>query len=170
MAKIQLAPHKVTVLTRTEIRSTRRPQTNCPPTQIRAIHFTQRPPLMFCRPSDTSSHPSSRCIPGARPAIQTDLPTRSPSPLRPMFPHYGLSRSALQHQKWLWNTRYDEWNQGRSEVETAEAEMGPHGGISNPVVIEPLPHRQSRVSSNFIARATGNWASIGEQKGGTEQE
>ena len=82
-------------------------------------------------------------------AIQTDLPVRSPPPLRPMFPHHGLSRSALQHQKWLWNARYDEWIQWRAEVETAEAEMGPYGGISNPVVIEPPPPlRRPRVSSS----------------------
>ena len=83
-------------------------------------------------------------------AIQTELPVcmPSPSPLRPMFPHHGLSRSALQHQKWLWNTRYDEWMQWRAEVETAEAEMGPYGGISNPVAIEPPPPlRLPRVSS-----------------------
>lgn len=80
-------------------------------------------------------------------AIETDLPLRSPSPLRPIFPHHGLSRSALQHQKWLWNSRYDEWMQWQAEVETAEAEMGPYGGISNPVAIEPPPLRRLRVSS-----------------------
>jgi hypothetical protein len=31
--------------------------------------------------------------------IPTDLPVHPPSPLRPMFTHHGLSRSALQHQK-----------------------------------------------------------------------
>jgi len=64
-----------------------------------------------------------------------------------MFTHHGLSRSALQHQKWLWNTRYDEWMQWRAEVETAEAEMGPYGGISNAAAIEPPPLRRSRVLS-----------------------
>jgi hypothetical protein len=83
-------------------------------------------------------------------AIQTDLPARSPPlPLRPIFPHHGLSRSALQHQKWLWNARHDEWIQWRAEVETAEAEMGPYGGISNAVAIEPpAPLRRPRVSSS----------------------
>ncbi|KAF8474398.1 hypothetical protein DFH94DRAFT_761960 [Russula ochroleuca] len=79
--------------------------------------------------------------------IQTDLPVHPPSPLRPMFPHHGLSRSALQHQKWLWNTRYDEWMQWRADVESAEAEMGPYGGISSAAVIEPPPLRRSRVPS-----------------------
>ena len=79
--------------------------------------------------------------------IPTDLPMHPPSPLRPMFPHHGLSRSALQHQKWLWNTRYDEWMQWRAEVETAEAEMGPYGGISNAAAIEPPPFRRSRIPS-----------------------
>ena len=79
--------------------------------------------------------------------IQTDLPVHPPSPLRPMFPHHGLSRSALQHQKWLWNTRYDEWMQWRADVETAEAEIGPYGGISNAATIEPPPTRRSRVPS-----------------------
>ena len=79
--------------------------------------------------------------------IQTDLPVRPPSPLRPMFPHHGLSRSALQHQKWLWNTRYDEWMQWRAEVETAEAEIGPYGGILNAAAIEPPSLRRPRIPS-----------------------
>src|SRR5229473_1733410 len=79
--------------------------------------------------------------------IQRDLPMHPPSPLRPMFPHHGLSRSALQHHKWLWNSRYDEWMQWRAEVETAEIEMGPYGGISNAATIEPPPLRRSRVPS-----------------------
>lgn len=79
--------------------------------------------------------------------IPTDLPVHPPSPLRPMFTNHGLSRSALQHQKWLWNTRYDEWMQWRADVETAEAEMGPYGGISNAAAIEPPPLRRSRVPS-----------------------
>lgn len=79
--------------------------------------------------------------------IPTDLPVHPPSPLRPMFPHHGLSRSALQHQKWLWNTRYDEWMQWRADVETAEAGMGPYGGISNAAAIEPPPLWRSRVPS-----------------------
>jgi hypothetical protein len=64
-----------------------------------------------------------------------------------MFPHHGLSRSALQHQKWLWNTRYDEWMQWQADVETAEAEVGPYGGISNAAAIEPPPLRRSRIPS-----------------------
>lgn len=80
-------------------------------------------------------------------SIQTDLPVHSPPPLRPMFPHHGLSRSALQHQKWLWNTRYDEWMQWRADVKTAEAEMGPYGGISNAAVPEPPPLRRPRAPS-----------------------
>ena len=79
--------------------------------------------------------------------IQTDLPVHPPPPLRPMFPHHGLSRSALQHQKWLWNTRYDEWMQWRADVESAEAEMGPYGGISSAVTIEPPPLWRSRAPS-----------------------
>ena len=85
--------------------------------------------------------------------IQTDLPVHPPSPPRPMFPHHGLSRSALQHQKWLWNSRYDEWMQWRAEVETAEAEIGPYGGISNAAVIEPPPLRRSRVPSPMLPEA-----------------
>ena len=80
-------------------------------------------------------------------SIQTDLPVHPPSPLRPIFPHHGLSRSALQHQKWLWNTRYDEWMQWRADVEAADAEMRPYGGISNAAAIEPPPLRRSRVPS-----------------------
>lgn len=83
--------------------------------------------------------------------IPTDLPVHPPSPLRPMFPHHGLSRSALQHQKWLWNTRYDEWMQWRAEVETAE--MGPYGGISNAAAIEPPPFRRSRFPSPMLSEA-----------------
>jgi len=64
-----------------------------------------------------------------------------------MFPHHGLSRSALQHQKWLWNTRYDEWMQWRAEVEAAEAEMGPYGGISSADSIAMPPSRRSRAPS-----------------------
>jgi len=79
--------------------------------------------------------------------IQTDLPLHTPSSLRPMFPHHGLSRSALQHQKWLWNTRYDEWMQWRAEVEAAEAEMGPYGGISSADSIAMPPSRRSRAPS-----------------------
>jgi len=79
--------------------------------------------------------------------IQTDLPLHAPSSLRPMFPHHGLSRSALQHQKWLWNTRYDEWMQWRAEVDAAEAEMGPYGGISSADAIAMPPSRRSRTPS-----------------------
>ena len=83
--------------------------------------------------------------------IPTDLPIHPPSPLRPMFPNHGLSRSALQHQKWLWNTRYDEWMQWRAEVETAE--MGLYGGISNAASIEPPPFRRSRIPSPMLPEA-----------------
>ena len=78
-------------------------------------------------------------------AITTDLPMHSPPPFRPMYPHHGLSRSALQHQKWLWNTRYDEWMQWQAEVESAE--MGAYGGVSNTATIEPPPLRRYRASS-----------------------
>ena len=109
-------------------------------------HFTQRPLLMFCRPSDTSSHPSSRCVPGARPAIQPDLPMRLPSPLPPMFPHHGLSCSILRHQNGF-GTRGTTNGCSGERKSKRQTEMGPYGGISNPVAIEPLPHRRSRVSS-----------------------
>ncbi|KAI0252540.1 hypothetical protein BJV78DRAFT_1281651 [Lactifluus subvellereus] len=79
--------------------------------------------------------------------ISTDLPMHPPPPFRPVYPHHGLSRSALQHQKWLWNTRYDEWMQWQAEVESAEAEMGVYGGISNTATIEPPPLRRYRASS-----------------------
>ncbi|KAI9449704.1 hypothetical protein F5148DRAFT_1339012 [Russula earlei] len=79
--------------------------------------------------------------------IQTDLSMHPPSSLRPMFPNHGLSRSALQHQKWLWNTRYDEWMQWRMEVETAEAEIGLYGGISSTAANDIPPTRCSRASS-----------------------
>ncbi|KAF8269482.1 hypothetical protein EI94DRAFT_953562 [Lactarius quietus] len=89
------------------------------------------------------------------------FPEQSPSmipselPHRPMmFPHHGLSRSALQHQKWLWNTRYDEWMQWRADVDSAEAaELDAYGGISGPaVVIEPPPplRRCSRASHSPV--------------------
>ena len=84
--------------------------------------------------------------------IPTDLHVHPPSPLRPMLPNHGLSRSALQHQKWLWNTRYDEWMQWQADVETAEA-MGPYGGISNAAAIEPPPIRRSRISSPTLPDA-----------------
>jgi len=66
-----------------------------------------------------------------------------------MIPHHGLSRSALQHQKWLWNTRYDEWMQWQADVDTAE--MGAYGGIMpNAAAIEPPPplRRYARASSS----------------------
>ncbi|KAI0298650.1 hypothetical protein B0F90DRAFT_1731448 [Multifurca ochricompacta] len=86
-------------------------------------------------------------------ALPKDPCMHPPNPLRPMFPNHGLSRSALQHQKWLWNTRYDEWMQWRAEVETAEAEMGAYSGISNPALIEPPSLRRSRVSSPIISES-----------------
>jgi hypothetical protein len=103
--------------------------------------------LPSCFPAPTTPPPI--LVPDAFP--DQDLPSPSiPSelsmpmhhqPMRPMFPHHGLSRSALQHQKWLWNTRYDEWMQWRADVDSAEAaEMGAYGGITpNPTVIEPPP-------------------------------
>ena len=94
------------------------------------------------------STPPPILVPDAFPEQDLPVPSIIPSelpmhhqPLRPMFPHHGLSRSALQHQKWLWNTRYDEWMQWRADVDSAEAaEMGAYGGITpNPTAIEPPP-------------------------------
>ncbi|KAH8982906.1 hypothetical protein EDB92DRAFT_1819707 [Lactarius akahatsu] len=90
--------------------------------------------LTPCFPAPSTPPPI--LVPDAFPD-QDPLPTPSelPMPMHrpPMFPHHGLSRSALQHQKWLWNTRYDEWMQWRADVDSAEAaEMDAYGGITNP--------------------------------------
>ncbi|KAI0266128.1 hypothetical protein BC834DRAFT_875609 [Gloeopeniophorella convolvens] len=76
--------------------------------------------------------------------LAADFAAYPPPPPRPMLPHHGLSRSALQHQKWLWHTRYDEWMQWQAEVETAEAEASVYGGI---VAVEPPPTRRTRFPS-----------------------
>ncbi|KAH9962298.1 hypothetical protein BGW80DRAFT_1255661 [Lactifluus volemus] len=94
-------------------------------------------------------------------AISTDLPMHPHPPLRPLYPHHGLSRSALQHQKWLWNTRYDEWMQWQAEVESAEAEMGAYGGISNTPAIEPPPLRRYRASSPVPPELEPGYAPVG---------
>ncbi|KAH9041198.1 hypothetical protein EDB84DRAFT_965236 [Lactarius hengduanensis] len=81
------------------------------------------------------------------------IPSELPMPMHrpPMFPHHGLSRSALQHQKWLWNTRYDEWMQWRADVDSAEAaEMDAYGGITNPSAIEPPPPLRRASSSPVL--------------------
>ena len=81
-------------------------------------------------------------------SIPSELPLDHHQPVRPMFPHHGLSRSALQHQKWLWNTRYDEWMQWRADVDSAEAaEMGVYGGITAAIEPPPPPPPLRRCSS-----------------------
>ncbi len=90
------------------------------------------------------------------------MPIMHHQPLRPMFPHHGLSRSALQHQKWLWNTRYDEWMQWRADVDSAEAaEMGAYGGITNPIVIEPPPPLRRCLPSPMLPES--EYAAVGKK-------
>ncbi|KAI9438720.1 hypothetical protein H4582DRAFT_193609 [Lactarius indigo] len=124
--------------------------------------------------SDTSDTTFSSDLPSCFPAPSTPppilvpdafpdqdllpIPSELPIPMhhqpmhRPaMFPHHGLSRSALQHQKWLWNTRYDEWMQWRADVDSAEAaEMDAYGGITNPSMIEPPPPLRRASSSPVL--------------------
>ena len=112
---------------------------------------TTPPPILV--PDAFPEQEEEECVPS--PSI---IPSELPMPThrhRPMlFPHHGLSRSALQHQKWLWNTRYDEWMQWRADVDSAEAaEMGAYGGITGPAAaIEPPPplRRCSRASSSPV--------------------
>jgi hypothetical protein len=126
--------------------------------------FSSDLPPCFPVPSTSPPPPPPILVPDAfpeqadAPASPSILPSSLPIPThnhhRPMFPHHGLSRSALQHQKWLWNTRYDEWMQWRADVDSASeaAEMGAYGGITNPAAaIEPPPPlRRTRAASSLV--------------------
>ncbi|KAN0125398.1 hypothetical protein V8E53_015533 [Lactarius tabidus] len=113
-------------------------------------------PPCFPAPSTPPPIPVPDAFPEQSPSVNaSELPMPMHYHHRPMFPHHGLSRSALQHQKWLWNTRYDEWMQWRADVDSAEAaEMGAYGGITSPAAaaIEPPPplRRCSRASSSPV--------------------
>ncbi|KAI0320580.1 hypothetical protein OF83DRAFT_556459 [Amylostereum chailletii] len=91
----------------------------------------------------TSIPPSPRPAPTPPPSDITSPPPPS-RPIRrpPLGPHHGLSRSALQHQKWLWSSRYDEWMQWEMDVEEAASEAHAYGGLAGPVSISP-PSRRS---------------------------
>lgn len=119
--------------------------------------FSSDLPSCFPAPSTPPPIPVPDAFPEQSPSVNA---SELPMPIhhhnhRPMFPHHGLSRSALQHQKWLWNTRYDEWMQWRADVDSAEAaEMGAYGGITSraAAAIEPPPplRRCSRASSSPV--------------------
>ncbi|KZV67830.1 hypothetical protein PENSPDRAFT_40712 [Peniophora sp. CONT] len=59
--------------------------------------------------------------------------------------HHGLSRSALQHHKWLWSARYDEWMQWQIDVE--QATSGIYDGLVDPASIEPPAALRARSPS-----------------------
>ena len=113
------------------------------------VPSTPPPPPPILVPDAFPEHdnaPSPSILPSSLP-----IPTHHHQ--RPMFPHHGLSRSALQHQKWLWNTRYDEWMQWRADVDSAgeAGEMGAYGGITSPATIEPPPPlRRTRAASSLV--------------------
>ncbi|VDC01556.1 unnamed protein product [Peniophora sp. CBMAI 1063] len=60
------------------------------------------------------------------------------------FSHHGLSRSALQHHKWLWSARYDEWMQWQIDVEQATSG---YDGVVDPATIEPPAALRARSPS-----------------------
>ncbi|KAI9456362.1 hypothetical protein BJY52DRAFT_1187884 [Lactarius psammicola] len=129
--------------------------------------FSSDLPPCFPAPST----PPPILVPDAFPDQDFPIPSELPmpmhhqQPLRPMFPHHGLSRSALQHQKWLWNTRYDEWMQWRADVDSAEAaEMDAYGGITSPSAIEPPPplRRCLRASSSPMPPES-EYAAVGKK-------
>ena len=134
--------------------------------------FSSDLPSCFPVPSTPPPIPVPDAFPDQSPSMIT---SELPMPMhhhhhRPMmFPHHGLSRSALQHQKWLWNTRYDEWMQWRADVDSAEAaEMGVYGGITSPAAaaIEPPPplRRCSRMSSSSPVLPESEYAPSGGKK------
>jgi hypothetical protein len=74
-------------------------------------------------------------------------PPYAPSYFPAHISHHGLSRSALQHHKWLWGARYDEWMQWQADVEEAAAAHGAYGGILDVSALEPPPGLRSRSPS-----------------------
>ncbi|KAI0041620.1 hypothetical protein FA95DRAFT_1598879 [Auriscalpium vulgare] len=105
--------------------------------------------VIFYTPSTSYSNPSPRETTYSPIAADCPLVTPQPTatPPRPpsaTIPHHGLSRSALQHQKWMWNARYDEWMQWQMEVDGAASAYGgiadtPSGRAASP----PPPARRS---------------------------
>ena len=112
--------------------------------------FSSDLPSCFPAPSTPPPIPVPDAFPDQSPSIASEPMHHHHRPM--MFPHHGLSRSALQHQKWLWNTRYDEWMQWRADVDSAEAaEMGAYGGITSTAIEPPPPLRRcSRMSSSPV--------------------
>ena len=68
-----------------------------------------------------------------------------PNPVRPLPAHHGHSRSALQHLKWVWSLRYEEWMQYHLQLERI-AQASAYGGIVDVAIPEP-PSSRSRSTS-----------------------
>ncbi|KAI0064222.1 hypothetical protein BV25DRAFT_1837021 [Artomyces pyxidatus] len=86
-------------------------------------------------------------IPSVDPALEKPADPSSCRFSRPALPHHGLSRSALQHQKWMWNARYDEWMQWQMEMDHAAAEASVYGGIVDMPAASPPPFLRARSAS-----------------------
>ncbi|KII87692.1 hypothetical protein PLICRDRAFT_42204 [Plicaturopsis crispa FD-325 SS-3] len=89
--------------------------------------------------SPTRSHvrpvrpPRPKSPPGqSQPVISSLLSPHRPaavlgaSPARLQYAHHGFSQSALMHQKWLWGSRYDQWDEWHGRLKDAEA----YGGMT----------------------------------------
>lgn len=127
--------------------------------------FSADLPSFFPAPSTPPPIPVPDAFPEQRPSIASELPMPMHHHHRPMFPHHGLSRSALQHQKWLWNTRYDEWMQWRADVDSAEAaEMGAYGGITSPAIEPPPPLRRCSRAPSSPVLSESEYAPPGAKK------
>ncbi|TFY56735.1 hypothetical protein EVG20_g8814 [Dentipellis fragilis] len=66
---------------------------------------------------------------------------------RPSIHHHGLSQSALQHQRWMWGARYEQWMRWHLDVERATAEASAYDGIVDTSGIEPPSSMKSRPAS-----------------------
>lgn len=81
--------------------------------------------------------------------VQESMPPPRPTPQRLKYPHRGFSRSALEQQKSLWNSRHGEWAQWQSRVEQSGAQRkrcetnDAYTGLAIPqprVVVSPPPY------------------------------
>ncbi|KDQ58346.1 hypothetical protein JAAARDRAFT_34141 [Jaapia argillacea MUCL 33604] len=124
-------------------------------------------------PSTPTASSSAAPTPAARPPSPTPSTSTSPacpSPLSPRrthchgskqstsvhprhnYPHHGFSRSALMHQKWFWNNRYEEHAGWQLCSATGSAA---YDGISIAPTRPPSRDRRSSLSVFFTSTSGG---------------
>ncbi|KAA1474491.1 hypothetical protein DENSPDRAFT_931695 [Dentipellis sp. KUC8613] len=120
------------------------------------IVYRTGPPPPIIRPLTVSSGSADEAHPipaaGGYSSLYSIIPETDPilepaEHTRSSISHHGLSQSALQHQRWMWGARYEQWMRWHLDVERATAEASAYDGIVDTSGIEPPSSMKSRPAS-----------------------